>query len=491
MKFFYAFIFSAFIQLSLAGEEDVLDLTDSDFTTRVGETETTLVMFYAPWCGHCKRLKPEYAKAAELLKNDDPPIALAKVDCTEGGKDTCSKFSVSGYPTLKIFRNGEVSRDYSGPREANGIVKYMRSQVGPSSRPIETEDDLKKFISKEDTAVVGFFEKETDLKAAFISLAEKLREKVRFGHTTNSDVLKAHKQTDAVVLYRPKHMSNKFEEDFVVYTGSADSTDLNDFVKKNYHGLVGHRTRESSPDFKHPLVTAYYNVDYVKNAKGTNYWRNRILKVAQDFSKDFTFAVSSNDEFTHELNEFGVDFAKGDKPVVLAYDAGDHKFVMSEEFSIENFAKFLKNLRDGKLTPYVKSEPIPESNDGPVKVAVGKNFQDVVIDNEKDTLIEFYAPWCGHCKKLTPVFDELGEKMKGEDVSIVKMDATSNDVPSPFQVRGYPTLFWLPKDDKKNPVSYDGGREVDDFVKYIAKHATNELKGYDRKGNTKGSKSEL
>lgn len=69
-------------------------------------------------CGHCKRLKPEYAKAGELLRGSDPQIVLAKVDCTEGGKDTCSKFSISGYPTLKIFKNGEFSQDYNGPREA-------------------------------------------------------------------------------------------------------------------------------------------------------------------------------------------------------------------------------------------------------------------------------------------------------------------------------------------------------------------------------------
>lgn len=69
-------------------------------------------------CGHCKRLKPEYAHASELLRGSDPPIALAQVDCTEAGKGTCNKFSVSGYPTLKIFKNGEFSADYNGPREA-------------------------------------------------------------------------------------------------------------------------------------------------------------------------------------------------------------------------------------------------------------------------------------------------------------------------------------------------------------------------------------
>lgn len=67
-------------------------------------------------------MKPEYAKAGELLRGED--IALAKVDCTEGGKDTCTKFGVTGYPTLKIFKNGEVAQDYSGPREA-GQYPYI------------------------------------------------------------------------------------------------------------------------------------------------------------------------------------------------------------------------------------------------------------------------------------------------------------------------------------------------------------------------------
>lgn len=70
-------------------------------------------------CGHCKRLAPEFDKAAGILKTNDPPVTLVTVDCTaDGGKDTCSKYGVSGYPTLKIFRNGEVSQEYNGPREA-------------------------------------------------------------------------------------------------------------------------------------------------------------------------------------------------------------------------------------------------------------------------------------------------------------------------------------------------------------------------------------
>jgi protein disulfide isomerase family A protein 3 len=58
---------------------------------------------------------------------------------------------------------------------------------------------------------------------------------------------------------------------------------------------------------------------------------------------------------------------------------------------------FVNDLDEGNLEAYVKSEPIPESNDGPVKIAVAKNF-DQVVPKDKDVLIEFYAPWCGHCK---------------------------------------------------------------------------------------------
>lgn len=149
----------------------------------------------------------------------------------------------------------------------------------------------------------------------------------------------------------------------------------------------------------------------------------------------------------------------------------------------------MNDFKEGKLEPHIKSEPVPESNDGPVKVAVAKNFDDLVTNSGRDALIEFYAPWCGHCKKLAPVYDELGTALAKEKVDIVKMDATANDVPSTYDVRGFPTIYWAPAGNKDSPVRYDGGRELQDFIKYIAKHATEELSGYDRKGNAK--KTEL
>lgn len=114
----------------------------------------------------------------------------SQVDCTEAGKEICNKFSVSGYPTLKIFKGDEVSQDYNGPREANGIAKYMRAQVGPASKEIRSVEEYEKFLQAKETSLFGYF-KDIDSKLAktFLKFADKNREKYRFGHSSDSAVL--------------------------------------------------------------------------------------------------------------------------------------------------------------------------------------------------------------------------------------------------------------------------------------------------------------
>nr|CAG4642426.1 EOG090X0438 [Evadne anonyx] len=466
--------------VALTSAEYSVDLVDDDFDSKLSTYNTALVMFYAPWCGHCKRLKPEFEKAGSLLFKNDPPVTLVKVDCTEGGKATCSKFSVQGYPTLKIFKAGEFSADYNGPREASGIAKYMRAQVGPSAKELLSVKTAESFMSKDEVTVVGFFEKSNELNNNFMTVADKLRETIKFGVSSAKDVLEKYGHKNNIVLFRPKHLSNKFESDSVVYEGSASKDEITTWVQKNYHGLVGYRTMENADQFKQPLVVAYYGVDYIKNVKGTNYWRNRVLKVAQSF-KEFNFAICNKNDFQQELNEFGIEHIVDDKPRVAVRDISGSKYIMTEAFSVDNLQKFLEDVRAGKLVAYMKSEPLPD-NSGPLKTAVAKNFDEVVMNNGKDTLIEFYAPWCGHCKKLAPVLEQVAQSLKDEDVAIVKMDATANDVPPNFEVRGFPTLYWLPKNSKASHVRYEGGRTHEDFMKYISQSSTDGLRTIDADG---------
>ena len=92
----------------------------------------------------------------------------------------------------------------------------------------------------------------------------------------------------------------------------------------------------------------------------------KVGKKLVDSGKKVFFAISNADEFRNELEEFGTSYT--DKPIVAARDASNQKYVMKDEFSMDNLEKFVNDLLDGNLKPYLKSEEVPENNDGPVKV---------------------------------------------------------------------------------------------------------------------------
>merc|ERR1739840_90126 len=127
----------------------------------------------------------------------------------------------------------------------------------------------------------------------------------------------------------------------------------------------------------------------------------------------------------------------------------------------------LKQFKAGELTPHLKSEEQPEDWDAnPVTVLVSSNFAEIALDTSKDVLVESYAPWCGHCKKLAPIWDELGEKFKDNDeITIAKIDMTANEL-ADVKVRGFPTIKLFKAGDNA-VVDYTGGRALEDFVKFL------------------------
>jgi len=478
----------------VAQSSDVLEFTDDDFDSKIGQHDLILVEFFAPWCGHCKRLAPEYEAAATRLKGT---VSLAKVDCT-ANSNVCGKYGVNGYPTLKIFRDGEDSGSYDGPRTADGIVSHLKKQAGPASVAITTEEALKKFTADRDASVVGFFaDGGSSAQAEFLKAANNLRESYRFAHTNLEALLEEHGISgEGILLFRPPHLSNKFEESTVAFDGEKfTSNKIKKFIQDNIFGMCPHMTDDNKDQLKgKDLLVAFYDVDYEKNPKGSNYWRNRVMKVAKGFldqGKTLGFAVASRTAFSHEVSELGLDAGAGELPVVGIRTSRGDKYVMAEEFSRDGKAleRFLQDYFEGNLKRYLKSEPIPESNDGPVKVVVAENFDTIVNDDDKDVLIEFYAPWCGHCKSLEPKYKELGEKVASDpNIVIAKMDATANDVPSPYDVRGFPTIYFAPAGQKQSPKKYEGGREVSDFLAYLKREASNPLLAEEPK---KKKKSEL
>jgi protein disulfide-isomerase-like protein len=111
--------------VEIAGYESVHLLDDSTFDAFVKSKSKVLVMFHAPWCGHCIAMKPAYAQAASELSKTLPSSYLAAVDATSNSK-LSQQYSVQGFPTLKYFENGQYKFDYNSGRNKEDFIKFMQ-----------------------------------------------------------------------------------------------------------------------------------------------------------------------------------------------------------------------------------------------------------------------------------------------------------------------------------------------------------------------------
>jgi len=151
-----------------------------------------------------------------------------------------------------------------------------------------------------------------------------------------------------------------------------------------------------------------------------------------------------------------------------SFGSDNKPIVFEEALTLESLRDWASGVKSGKYKYTPKSEPIPEENNGPVKVVVGKNWNEVVNDASKHVLVEFYAPWCGHCKTLAPKYEVLGGKYQGSnEVVIAKIDATANDVDHHIDLKGFPTIALYTKTGKLTPVIYNGDREADAIKAWV------------------------
>ncbi|KAJ5123462.1 hypothetical protein N7448_009559 [Penicillium atrosanguineum] len=451
-----------------AADPNVITLTKDTFDDFVKEHPLVLAEFYAPWCGHCKGLAPKYEEAATELKSKNIP--LVKVDCTVE-EDLCRSYEVDGYPTLKVFRGAESHKPYGGARQTESIVSYMTKQSMPAVSSV-TEENLEDFKTMDKIVIVGYVA--SDDKTAnksFTALAEAQRDTYLFG--ASNDVALAKNEgvkQPSVVLYKD------FDEKKAVYDGKLEEEAIIKWVKTASTPLVG----ELGPETYSKYMAAGIPLAYIfaETAEEREKFAEEFRPIAEKHRGAINVVTLDAKLFGAHASNLNLEPEKF-PAFAIQETTKNSKFPydQSQKLDAKEVGKFIKNVLDGKVEPSIKSEPIPEPQEGSATVVVGRNYQEVVIDNEKDVLVEFYAPWCGHCKALAPKYDELAALYSdvADKVVVAKIDATANDVPD--SITGFPTIKLFPAGKKDEPVEYAGSRTVEDLVQFIKENGKYEIDG--------------
>jgi len=145
---------------SSSSPSDVIVLSADNFSAAVDAPGAKLLVeFYAPWCGHCKKLEPEYEQAASLVAEQarqDPSVVarLAKVDAVEHSA-LADAHGVINYPTLKWFHRGRGT-EYSGGRTAALIAEWVARRGGEPLKQLPNESAVAAFVLSSPVSAVAY-----------------------------------------------------------------------------------------------------------------------------------------------------------------------------------------------------------------------------------------------------------------------------------------------------------------------------------------------
>lgn len=354
-------------------DEGVIVLTDANFDAELVKYEHLLIEFYAPWCGHCKKLTPHFIEAAAKLAEQDPPRFLAKVDATEN-KELAERFGIQGFPTLKFFINGRDT-EYNGGRTADTIFSWIMKKTGPSSEEVTCEKLAEKASGKLNLVFFGDLNG-LDHEAFMVASRDaSVADDFAFFHTADKECAsKFGTSAPGVALVRT------FDDSPLSYVAT-------DGEPMAVSDIIRFATSNSTPT----LIT--FSEDYIesifakKNAAlmlfaddNDQHHSNVFAEAAKAHKGKILFVRSGATEgIQAKLSEF-VGVTQDMLPtlrLVQPTEEGIKKFRYDEklsDLSVENIGQWVDEFKSGKLSPFLKSEDIPETQ-GAVTVVVGKSFE--------------------------------------------------------------------------------------------------------------------
>ncbi|XP_066299648.1 uncharacterized protein [Branchiostoma lanceolatum] len=526
----------------LEGAAEVVHLHDNTFEDFIQQQSSVLVMFYAPWCGHCKAMKPDYALAAKALKEDEIPGVLAAVDATVD-RVLQSKYDITGFPTLKHFKDGEFNTDYNKGRNLDALVEFMKNpQKAPPPPPPEpewsevpsevshlTEDTFSSFIKEHDSVLVMFYAPWCGhckkMKPAYQEAAEQLLKENPGAKLAAVDATKyAALGTKYEVRGYPTIKYFKNGEMAFQYNKGRTTDDIVAFMKdpkeekppppekewSEEPSDVVHLTDATFATYtqEHSPVLVMFYAPWCGHCKRA---KPEYVKAAEQLKKDDISATLAAVDCTKHSEACKTHDVKGYPTFKLIKDgvASDYNLGRtSADFmafmlnSLPTQAKEEAKPEEQKKEPEKKVEeekpkeekkeppkeaekPAEEKKERPKRetppsdewastdAAADVNFLttetfDQFVSDHNSVLVMFYAPWCGHCKRMKPAFEEAATLLKTEfpAAKLAAVDATQyRDVGSKYEVRGYPTLLYFKNGQKE--FKYQLGRSTQELVKFM------------------------
>lgn len=485
---------------------EVSILTTDTFDKWIGSHENALVKFFAPWCGHCKTLTPEFHAASVTLKTDN--IHLGTVNCVEN-EELCSRHGVQGYPTLKVFRQGKSSA-YEGPRLFDGIVKYMRAQTKPLLSKLISSVELKEFKAaleksteerKKDSSVLddvivvaALSDKDKEAKVfedALKAVAEVMRIEIAFAYIDPkaSDSAEMRKSLGMKASGNAMTLLKNFDELRIQYTGSFDEKEITKFLAIGSTPFLVDVGPENFTKFMSnnlPIVYGFYNGEEERSSLLTS-----LQKTLTPIKGTVNGVMVNSTMYGGHAFDLGIKMELDSEgkpkslttPLLIVHQMErNERFSPAEQGSALTstaIEAFMTLYKSGKAPMIFRGAEPPATNDGPVKEVVFKTFESIVLDSKRDVLVEIYKSDCPACKYIAPIYEDLAKLYQDQKdkITIAKIDGIANELPPSitFELQRFPTIL-LFKAGSKVPVEFEPiTPHLKDYIEFIVKNNSKKL----------------
>ncbi|XP_059124006.1 protein disulfide-isomerase-like protein of the testis isoform X1 [Peromyscus eremicus] len=451
-------------------DHNLMVLTPAGLTQTLNETRFLMVIFHNPSSKQSRKLAEELGKAAEIVGKGKNGLGFGKVDVTVQ-TELKREFDIKQAPELKLFYEGNRSDPISCKDvvESTALVVWLRRQILHKAPLFNNTEEVADFVKSRPLVIIGFFQDlEEEVAELFYNIVKDFPE-LTFGMIEIKNAFGRFQVIlDSVLVFKKGKIVKRQE----LINDNTDKDFLNQVVKQQLTDFVIEYNPENKELIYELNILNHMLLFISKNSEPYSVIIRHYRKIPKEFQNKILFILVNSDEPKNKrvFEHFRISTVNVPSVQILNLTSDTRYKMPTDDITYESLKKFCLSFLSKTAKKHKTSEEIPKYWDqGPVKKLVGKNFNVVVLDKEKDVFVMFYAPWSEKCKVLLPLLEELGIKYQNHStVIIAKIDITANDIQleNPDQ---YP-FFRLFPTDSQEAVPYKGEHTMKGFCDFLEHH---------------------